>query len=76
MNKKIIITPQNNSKYPLAKVDFFINGVFIGSSTTFPFTLSFMPSDLDIIKNQNQITVVGYDTVFNKGEAQAVFNIK
>ena len=76
IDKRITVTPQNNSPYPLSKVDFFVNGVFIGTSTNSPFTLSFMPSDLGIIKNQNQITVVGYDTVFNKGEAQTVFNIK
>jgi len=76
MNKEIVITPQNNGTYPLSKVDFFINGMFMGSSTNSPFTLSFMPSDLNIIKNQNQITVIGYDTIFNKGETQTVFNIK
>jgi len=76
INREITIAPQNTGVYPLSKVDFFVNGVFVGSSTASPFTLSFIPTELEVIKNQNQLTVVAYDTVFNKGESQTIFNIK
>ena len=61
--------------YPLTKVDFFLNDQFIGSSSNFPFSISFTPSTISNISETNTFKVVGYDTVFNKGEAVAGLNL-
>ena len=55
-------------RYPLTRVDFFLNDQFIGSSSRQPFTLSFVPNSLGNINELNSLKVVGYDSVFNKGE--------
>jgi len=75
-NDKITVSIKHKSKFPLVRVDFFLNGEFVGSSKTNPFTFSFIPKELDLIKERNQLKVIGYDSVLNKGEANTVFNIK
>ncbi len=63
------------SVYPITKVDFFVNGVFIGSSTRAPFSFSFSPTHISSISTHNTLKVVATDAVFNKGEATSEFNV-
>ena len=56
-------------KYPLKKADFFINGVFLGSSTSAPFSFVFTPADVGVLSGENTLSVVVYDSVLNKNEA-------
>lgn len=60
---------------PVTQADFFINNTFIGSSKTTPFAFYFVPSDLEQIKNINELKVVIYDSVRNSGEANSVFKV-
>jgi len=76
MNDKIIIQTQNSSRYPLSKIDFFINNEFIGTAKTPLFNLSFTPNNINGIKKKNQLKAVGYDNVFNKSEVITFFNIR
>ncbi|MBU1557740.1 PBP1A family penicillin-binding protein [Patescibacteria group bacterium] len=73
-SQKINILVSNNSYsgYPLIKLNFYLNGRFIGSSNTTSF--SFIPSDVSEIKDINELKVVGFDSVYNKGET--VINLK
>ena len=71
----ITIFAKSSGRYPLSKADFFINGVFVGSSKSNPFSLSFTPNNLDNLSSKNTIKVIGYDTVFNKGEYQTIFKV-
>lgn len=74
-NEKINIMISNNSysKYPLTKINYYINGQFIGSSNTSIF--SFVPKDIKGIKQVNELKVVGFDSVMNKGEATITFKL-
>lgn len=58
-------------RYPISRVDYFINNVFIGSSKTPPFDFSFTPKDIDSVGPENTLRAVGYDTVYNSGVAEA-----
>lgn len=75
-NNKIIVNIKNESHFPLSKIDVFVNDVFVGSSKQAPFSISFVPSEMDNIKEKNTLKIMGYDSVFNKGEVDMVFNVK
>ncbi len=60
---------------PTLKADFFVNGIFIGTSKNSPFNFSFIPKEIDGIQEQNELTVVAYDTAQNTGEAKVNFGV-
>ncbi|MFH1402402.1 MAG: PBP1A family penicillin-binding protein [Patescibacteria group bacterium] len=62
------------NKFSILKKDYFINGVFIGSSQTNNI-FSFVPNDIQNIKPENILKVIIYDTVFNKTEKSLVFKV-
>ncbi|NTV44289.1 MAG: PBP1A family penicillin-binding protein [Candidatus Yonathbacteria bacterium] len=62
------ITIKTTSSSSLKRVDFFLNGAFLGSSTNTPFSFSFVPSLTEGIRYDSTITAVGYDMLYNKGE--------
>lgn len=66
---------QNTSRFPLAQVDFFLNGIYLGSSKTTPFDFYFVPSDIPGIKNINEVRIVGYDSVMNKSEVETTLRL-
>lgn len=74
-NNKITISTIQTSRFPMSKIDVFVNDIFIGSSNKAPFNLSFVPGNLDNIKSKNRLKIIGYDSVFNKGEAEIIFNV-
>lgn len=65
-NIKINVVISNNSRYPLTKTNYYINGQYIGSSNSNVF--SFVPNDIENIKQKNELKVIGFDSVLNKGE--------
>jgi len=73
-NTKTTVLVKNKSKYPLSRVDFYINNNFIGSSKSYPFSFSFILKELSGIKKINELKIIGYDSVLNKGEASIVLN--
>jgi 1A family penicillin-binding protein len=76
-NSRVFVGISSTGKHSLSRVDFFVNNQPIGSSKTSPFNFSFVPSEIDGIKPQeNELKVVGYDSVFNKGTASLSFDIQ
>lgn len=75
INQKMNVMISNNSysNYPLTKLNYYINGQFIGSSSSSVF--SFLPSDIDNIQDENELKVIGYDSVMNSGEAIIKFKL-
>ena len=73
--QKITVSISNVSKFPLTKVDFFINETYVGSSSNTPFNFSFVPDGIENIKSTNTLKIVGVDSVFNKGETSQNFNV-
>lgn len=74
-NSKITIQLQNSSKFPVSRVDIFLNNIYLGSTVNSPFNFSFTPNSIEGIKDKNELKVIVYDTVKNKGETTIVLNI-
>ncbi|MDP6387901.1 MAG: PBP1A family penicillin-binding protein [Candidatus Pacebacteria bacterium] len=74
-NSKITVNIDISGKFPITKVDVFVNDIFIGSSKRSPFSLSFTPNNLDVLEVENRLKIIGYDVVRNRGEAETVFNV-
>jgi len=73
---KTLILFESVGKFPLSRVDFFINDVLVGSSKISPFAFSFIPSVVEgILSSGNTLRIVGYDSIFNKSDAVSVFGV-
>lgn len=74
-NQKITIRTDNQSTYPISKIDFYINNTYIGSTSLFPFLFSFTPSEISSINQNNIIKIIATDSVYNRSEAEVKFNV-
>jgi 1A family penicillin-binding protein len=74
-DQKITVSAQIlNTSFPL-KADFYLNDNFIGSAYNAPYSISFIPSQTDNLKQENIIRVVGFDGLFNKNESSINFKV-
>ena len=76
-SKKYNITVTLNmiGKFPISKVDYFVNGNFMGSVNRSPWSFSFAPTDIENLTPENEIRVVAYDNVLNRGETKSAFKV-
>jgi 1A family penicillin-binding protein len=74
-NDQVRIEVVGESKFGLSKVDLFINNTYIDSSKNKPFVFSFVPKNINNTKEINSIKIIGYDTIFNRGEITALFRV-
>ena len=70
----ITITLDTTSTYPIKETRFFINGTFITTDTTSPFSTSVELSTLSV-RQSNQIEVIVYDEVLNSTTTTTTFTI-
>lgn len=75
MNDDIDIAVDYDTDYPVRSFDIYVNGTFVGSTST-PFNFSFKPSDIENIKSNNELKVIIRDNVYNKGEAVVNFQVE
>jgi 1A family penicillin-binding protein len=61
----ITLSVSYDGHFPLARVDAFLNGNLIGSSTQNPYSISFIPNANFLTKTSNELRVVVYDSVYN-----------
>jgi len=62
------IEPAITAHYPIREVRFFLNGHYIGSTTTSPFDFTFTPSETGVaLIEQNTLSLTVTDSVYNKG---------
>jgi hypothetical protein len=73
-DQKIQLKISSTGHYPLQKIDIFINDVYLGTSET-PFNFSFTPSSLDDLKGINNLKIISYDSVYNRGETDTTFQV-
>lgn len=66
------VTSQGN--FPLTKFDVFLNDSYVGSANA-GMSFTFVPDSTGNIRSLNEIKVVGYDTVYNSGEAAIPINL-
>lgn len=64
----LIITNTTKSTYPIQKIDYYLNGVFLGTSDRAPFSFSFIPQEVEGIKEINTLKAVVVDAFGLKGE--------
>ncbi len=69
----IMVSNNSYSGYPLSKINYYVNGEYIGSSNTTIF--SFVPSEIKGIKDVNELRIVGFDSVMNQGETTISFKL-
>lgn len=55
------------SKYPVNRVELFVNSELVDKKMTEPFIFSFSPKNITSISTNNIINIVVYDAIFNKG---------
>jgi len=72
-NENIIISINSTGKNPIKKVDVFVNNTYITSLKNYPFTVSFVPNNINGILGTNTIKVIGFDSFGNKGESSTSF---
>ncbi|MHB1117977.1 MAG: transglycosylase domain-containing protein [Minisyncoccota bacterium] len=70
--ERLVFSVTSNGVYSLSRVELFVNGQPLDQKTVAPFSFSFVPEDIDGLTKENEITVVGYDSVLNKG----VYSVK
>lgn len=75
-NERIIVKITNSGNYPLLKTEYILNGEYVGSANKTPFVFVLAPDEIENIKKENELRVVGYDEILNKNEDVVVFKIK
>ena len=67
INSPITITPQIQATYPIQKLEYYLNGTYIGSTPSLsPF--SFSPTDDSALAGSNTLKIVATDSIYNRGE--------
>lgn len=74
LNQKINLKIQSSGRYPISKIDVFINEQYLGTARA-PFNFSFTLKDVSDLQTKNELRVVAYDTAHNSGEATASFSV-
>lgn len=72
---RITIGVQTMGTYPLAQVDFFLNGRLIDSKKSYPFSFVFTPKNIPGISTNNELLLVLHDSVKNKKEVSIPFTV-
>ncbi len=73
LNEKLLTDIQVQSTYPINRVDYYVNGVFLGSTQSMPYEFSFIPSALAQVLSTNELRVVVSDSVGNQSEQKTSF---
>ncbi|MFA6324910.1 MAG: PBP1A family penicillin-binding protein [Candidatus Paceibacterota bacterium] len=61
--------------FPLQKLDIFINDIYL-ETVKAPFVFSFIPSSLDNLKENNELKIISYDSIYNRGETISTFRVR
>ena len=74
-NTRLTLFVTGVGPFPLSRIDVFVNDSLVGSASGNPFSVSFVPSDVEGLENLNTLKVVGYDSVLNKSDVSVQFNV-
>ena len=75
-SENIVLIVSSVGVYPLNRVDLFVNGQLFEKKTVAPFSFTFTPEEITSLTTDNTITVIGYDSIFNKGMYSAQLKIE
>ncbi len=62
------------SVYPITKLEYYLNGQYVGSGSGTSFT--FIPADADAVSGNNDLKIVATDTVYNQGILDATITLQ
>lgn len=73
-SETINLQTQVITQFPLTRMDIFINGDFVDTLTP-PFNYSFSPKGITNLKDQNELKIKAYDSVYNTNESTVIFKV-
>jgi len=68
-DEPIAVKISYQSRFPLKRIDFFWGDAYLGSSEQHPFDFSFIPQNFPEKKLQENLRLIAYDSVLNRGKA-------
>jgi len=74
--EKIFVRLSISAVYPIDKIEYYLNGNYKGVTTESPFLFSFTPSEDPDIQDNNELKLVVYDKIFNRGESIINLQVK
>ncbi|MDO8520776.1 MAG: PBP1A family penicillin-binding protein [bacterium] len=74
--QKLVVDAQVQSSFSVERVDFFVNGVFLGSTRSMPHSFAFVPNDVQNIQRDNELRLAAYDIVGNRTEQTMFFTVE
>ncbi|KKR62254.1 hypothetical protein A2643_00325 [Candidatus Nomurabacteria bacterium RIFCSPHIGHO2_01_FULL_39_220] len=74
-NQKINIKISSFGRYPLTKIDVFVNDTFLGTSNSI-LGFSFTPKELEDLRGENELKIIAHDSVYNLSETSLVFKVQ
>ena len=72
---KIRVSVSASSKYPINKVQYFVNNLFVGTATKTPWLFTLSLGELDSLGVENELKAVAYDIVENRGDTSVRFGV-
>ncbi|MEK7514287.1 MAG: PBP1A family penicillin-binding protein [Patescibacteria group bacterium] len=73
-NEKITILFSYSGTYPIARAEYFLNGVYVGENNSSPYSISFTPQEISEARGgENELKVIVQDSVFNRKESVVKF---
>ncbi len=70
----VSVSVLGNPSFPIKGIDVFVNNVYIGNSKSSSF--SFIPGELENLKNENELRVIAYDSAYSSVELVSILRIK
>ncbi len=70
---RLVPTVMALGPYPLARVDFYLDGIFLGSVAGAPFSVSFATDSVATNVSTHELKIVGHDSILNKSESVVSF---
>ncbi|MBP6856742.1 MAG: PBP1A family penicillin-binding protein [Candidatus Pacebacteria bacterium] len=74
-SETVDISVSSSGRYPLRKIEVYLNGIYIDSVSQSPFTYSIDLSSIDDLSEENEVKIKGYDTVYNNNEEVKYFTL-
>lgn len=74
-NKQLTIQLQSSGRFSPKKTEVYLNGKYVLTAETNPLNISFVPADVSNLSTTNTISVILYDSIYNKGQASVDFGI-
>ena len=74
-SETVDISVSSSGRYPLRKIEVYLNGIYIDSVSQSPFTYSIDLSSIDDLSEENEVKIKGYDSVYNNNEEVKYFTL-